>query len=140
MVLGNRHDAVIGRQRDDVAVGPYRQIEMVEQSAQGAIQPDQNVLHLVAARTEMVSSPIECREADREIIRRPTLAKLERVDCRDRQPAEVVVRERALRPLLPEQQVGRTAPAEEGMWERPRPSLEWPAGRRVVLEEIRLVR
>ncbi len=75
-MLGNWHGAVIGRQRNDVAVGPYRRIEMVEQSAQGAIQPDQNVLHLVAARTEMVSGPIEGREADREIIRRPTLAKL----------------------------------------------------------------
>ena len=75
-VLGNRHHAMIGRQSDDVAVGPYRPIEMVEQSAQGAIQPDQSILYLVAARTEMGSGPIEGREADREIIRRPTLAKL----------------------------------------------------------------
>ena len=74
--LGHRGHAVIGRQRQHVAVAADRGVERVEQRAERAVEPHDRVLQLVAVGAEVVADLVHGGEADAEEVHHAALPQL----------------------------------------------------------------
>ena len=64
--IGDLRDAVIRAQADDVVAGADGLVEMIEQPADRAVEPDEHVLDFVAARPEDMADAVDGRKADAE--------------------------------------------------------------------------
>ena len=58
-LLSDGRDSMIGRKRNDVISPPHGAVQMAQQTPDRGIEPHQHILHLVAARPEVVADKIE---------------------------------------------------------------------------------
>ena len=70
-----RH-AVIGRERQRVAIAPHQPVQRLQERVQSAVEPHQRVLELVALGPEVVSDLVGRGEADAEEVDHAALAQL----------------------------------------------------------------
>ncbi len=82
---------------------------MIQQPADRLIEPQQQVLDLVAPRTVGVADEVERREADGEVVHTIVLPQFQRVHGGGRHPPEIRVRERRALPAAVERRAGSVA-------------------------------
>ncbi len=90
-LFGDFRDAVIGAQTDDVVARANARVQVREQRADRAVEPDEHVLNLMTARPVYMADTVCGRKADAEKVGRRAPAELQGIDCRRRHPAEVLV-------------------------------------------------
>src|SRR5262249_59260064 len=101
-LFGNWRDAMIRRQRDDVAPATDGTIEVLEQRAERRVQPRQVIADFPAPGAELVTDAIEAGEADAQQVDAVVRSELELVDQRRRHGSEIRIGERARIPLRSE--------------------------------------
>src|SRR5262245_7464143 len=99
-VRGRRHGSVIGAEGYHVVAATNFAIEMGKEFGEVAIEGNQDVLNFAAARTEVVTNPIDCGITDSQEICSSALAETQRVDRSFGETRQVVVGVGAAEPLI----------------------------------------
>ena len=91
---------MIGSQCHGISVCADETIETVEELSQGPIETHENVLNLVAVRTEIVSDLVERREADSDHIGPRRLAEMHLPRDVEGHPGKIFIRVGTALPLI----------------------------------------
>ena len=96
---GDGTDPMVGREDQRVAVPSHLPVEFVEQRADGPVEPHEDVLYLVAARTVGMADGVERRETHRQEVRALPASEPEVRDGGRRHAAQKGIREGAHLPV-----------------------------------------